>query len=207
MAATASPRVLPLRSGAHVALLVESFPAMPATVATTTRSEAMLVLESAQVSARILHKRRASLELAIEGQRYRADGELTMVSGRWGKVREDAVGFHFGTSAPPLRRQHTRTPAILPVTFVPVATDLAPARGMTLNVSPGGALVKAPAAVAEGSELTLLLQLPSDDLPIPALGEVVRSHGHGVHGVRIERMREADRARVLEWIEQQRPRD
>ena len=207
MAATASPRVLPLRSGAHVALLVESFPAIPATVATTTRSEAMLVLESAQVSARILHKRRGALELAIEGQRYRAEGELTMVAGRWGKVREDAVGFHFGTTAPPLRRQHTRTPAILPVTFVPVATDLAPARGMTLNVSPGGALVKAPATVARGKELTLLLQLPSDDLPIPALGQIVRSHANGVHGVRIERMREGDRERVLAWIEQQRPVD
>ena len=206
MAATATPRVLPLRSGAHVALLVESFDPLPATVATTSRSEAMLVLESGQVSARILHKRRASLELAIEGQRYRAEGELTMVSGRWGKVREDAVGFHFGTSAPPLRRQHTRTPAILPVTFVPVQTDLAPARGMTLNVSPGGVLVKAPAPVSPGSALTLLLQLPSDDLPIPALGEIVRSHGQGVHGVRIERMRDADRDRVLEWIEQQRPR-
>ena len=206
MAATASPRVLPLRSGAHVALLVDSFEPLPATVATTSRSEAMLVLESAQVSARILHKRRAALELAIEGQRYRAEGELTMVAGRWGKVREDAVGFHFGTSAPPLRRPHTRTPAILPVTFVPVETQLAPARGMTLNVSPGGALVKAPAAVARGSELTLLLQLPSDDLPIPARGEVVRSHGQGVHGVRIQRMRDADRERVLAWIAQQRPR-
>lgn len=205
MAATATPRVLPLRSGAHVALLVESFDPMPATVATTSRSEAMLVLESAQVSARILHKRRASLELAIEGQRYRADGELTMVSGRWGKVREDAIGFHFGSSAPPLRRQHPRTPAILPVTFVPVQTELAPARGMTLNVSPGGVLVKAPASVSAGSALTLLLQLPSEDLPIPALGEIVRSHGHGVHGVRIERMRDADRERVLEWIERQRP--
>ena len=206
MAATASPRVLPLRSGAHVALLVESLPTIPATVATTTRSEAMLVLDSGQVSARVLHKRSASLELAIDGQRYRADGELTMVSGRWGKVREDAVGFHFGTSGPPLRRQHPRTPAILPVTFVPVQTQLAPARGMTLNVSPGGALVKAPAGVAQGGELTLLLQLPDDDLPIPALGQVVRSHGHGVHGLRIERMRDADRERVLEWIELQRPR-
>ena len=206
MAATASPRVLPLRSGAHVALLVESFEPIPATVATTSRSEAMLVLESGQVSARILHKRRAAVELAVQGQRYRAEGELTMVAGRWGKVREDAVGFHFGTSAPPLRRQHPRTAAILPVTFVPVSTELAPARGMTLNVSPGGALVKAPTTVARGGELTLLLQLPSDDLPIPALGEIVRSHGHGVHGVRIERMRDADRERVLAWIEQQRPR-
>ena len=207
MAATATPRVLPLRSGAHVALLVESFDPMPATVATTSRSEAMLVLESAQVSARILHKRRASLELAVEGRRYQAEGELTMVSGRWGKVREDAVGFHFGSSAPPLRRRHARTPAILPVTFVPVQTEIAPARGMTLNVSPGGVLVKAPASVSAGSALTLLLQLPSEDLPVPALGEIVRSHGQGVHGVRIERMRDADRERVLEWIEQQRPRD
>lgn len=208
MAVGASPRLLPLRSGAHVALLVESFPPIPATVATTTRREAMLVLdEGGQVSPRILHKRRASLETAVEGQRYRADGELTMVSGRWGKVREDAVGFHFGTSGPPLRREHTRTPAILPVTFVPVEADLAPARGMTLDVSAGGALVRASTRVEPGSALTLLLELPTDDLPIPARGRVVRSGGRGLHGVQIDRIRPADRERVLEWIAAQSPRD
>jgi hypothetical protein len=204
---TASPRLLPLRSGAHVALLVESFSPIPATVATTTRREATLVFDSPQVPARMLHKRHAALETAVDGQRYRADGELMMVSGRWGKVREDAVGFHFGTSGPPLRREHSRTTAILPVTFVPVQADLAPARGMTLDVSAGGALVRASTRVDAGSALTLLLELPDDDLPVPARGRVVRTGDQGLHGVQIERMRPADRDRVLEWLAAQEPGD
>jgi hypothetical protein len=203
--ATASPRLLPLRSGAHVALLVESLSPITATVATTTRREATLVFDTAQVPPRVLHKRRAALETAVDGQRYRAEGELTMVSGRWGKVREDAVGFTFGTSGPPLRREHSRTPAILPVTFVPVSAEQAPARGMTLDVSPGGVLVRAGTRVDQGSELTLLLELPSDDLPIPARARVVRSGGKGLHGLQIERMRPGDHDRVLEWLAEQEP--
>lgn len=196
------PTLLSLRVRDRVALLVESFAPLAATVAATERAQAMLVLDGGPVPARMLHRRPASIETAVKGRRYRADGELAMVAGRRGKAREDAIAFHFGTGAP-LRRRETRAPAILPVTLVPVHADLAPVRGLTLNVSASGALLRGPAELADGQELLLHLHLPTEDLPVPAKGEVVRHTGDGLLGVRLDRMRDADRELVLRWIASQ----
>lgn len=195
------PRTVPLRVRDRVALLVEDFPPLPARIAGTERTQATLVLDDAPIPARMLHRRTAALETAIDGRRFRADGQLAMVAGRRGKAREDAIAFHFGSGAPPaLRPRETRAPAVLPVTLVPVTADLAPARGLTLNVSATGALVRGPEALDSGDELLLHLHLPGEELPIPAKGEVVRRAGDGLVGVRLDRMRPADRDLVLRWV-------
>ena len=201
MATATAPRLLKLRAQTQVALLVEALPALPATVVATTKTEATLLLgRDTLVPARMLHRRPASVEVALDGRRFRGEGELAMVTGRRGRVRDDTVVFRFETGAPKLRRVHTRTPAILPVTVVPIKAPLPPALAQTVDLSAGGALVRAPAAMERGQELHLHLQLPGEELPVPAAGAVVRRTPEGLLGVRLDRMRPADRELVIRWI-------
>jgi hypothetical protein len=199
--AVAAPKLLPLKARDQVALVVESFPVLPATVVSTTREEATLLLApDALLPARMLHRRPASIETAVDGRRYRGDGELAMASGRRGRVRDDTVIFHFEKAGAPLRRQHERSPAVLPVTVVPIRAQLPPARALTVDISAYGALVRTPGQIANGQELLLHLQLPTEELPIPASGEVVRRTPDGLVGVRLDKMRPADRDLVIAWI-------
>lgn len=196
--------LLPLRARDRVAIVVESLPVLPATVVATSRNEATLLLGRDQaLPARMLHRRPAAIETAVGGRRYRGEGELAMVSGRRGRVRDDAVVFHFAGTEARLRRRDLRAPAVLPVTMVPVRAQLPPARALTVDISAGGALVRAPAEIASGQELLLHLQLPTEDLPIPAAGAVVRRTADGLAGVRLDRMRPADRDLVIRWIQGQ----
>ncbi|HEX2084324.1 MAG TPA: PilZ domain-containing protein [Solirubrobacteraceae bacterium] len=199
MAAPSSTTVS-LRVRDRVALLVESLAPLPATVAATSATQAVLALDGAPLPARMLHRRAAAIETAIDGRRFRAEGRLTMVAGRRGKAREDAIAFHFGEGRRRLRPRETRAPAILPVTLVPVHAEVPPTRGLTLNVSAGGALLRGPSELTKGAELLLNLHLPTEELPIPAHGEVVRHAGDGLLGVRLDRMRPADRELVLRWV-------
>ena len=198
-----------LRVRDRVALMVDAFAPLPATVAAADPTQAVLMLDAAAtVPARMLHRRAAAIETAISGQRYRAEGQLAMVAGHRGKAREDAVAFHFrdaarGRDGRQMQRREERTPAILPVTLVPIHADLPPARALTLNVSSGGALLRAPSAVGAGHELLLHLHLPSEELPIPAKGAVVRRTDDGLLGVRLDKMRPADRDLVLRWVARQ----
>ena len=89
---------------------------------------------------------------------------------------------------------------MLPVTVMPMHGDFAPARGLTLDISVGGALVRGPSALASGSELLLHLELPTEELPIPAKGAVVRAAGDGLLGVRLDTMRASDRELVMRWV-------
>ena len=199
----ASPRLLPLRARDHVALLVDALPALPATVVATAPHEATLLLASDDLPARMLHRRTAIIETNADGRRYRGEGQLAMASGRRGRVRDDTVVFHFASGRSALRRVHLRAPAILPVTMVPVHAELPPARSQTVDLSAGGALVRAATPVPQGQELLLHLQLPGEELPIPAAGEVVRRTADGMLGVRLDRMRPTDRDLVIRWIQEQ----
>ncbi|CAA9534819.1 MAG: hypothetical protein AVDCRST_MAG85-4000 [uncultured Solirubrobacteraceae bacterium] len=194
-------QVLPLRPHDRVLVLVESFPSLAATVVGTTRTEATLLLDQSGVPARMLHRRPAALEVMVERRRYRGDGFLAMVARR-GKVRDDAIAFHFTDAESPIRRVHPRAPAVLPVTVVPVGNPLLPARALTVDLSAGGALVRGSAGLGlqHGTPLLLHIELPDEDLPIPARGAVVRQTADGLTGVRLDTMRDADRALVVEWV-------
>ena len=198
----ASPRLIPLRAPDRVVLLVDELPAVPATVVATAASNATLLLDaSAGLPARMLHRRRAALERTQDGRRFRGEGDLAMAEGRRGRVRDDTVVFHFRA---PQRRALARTPAVLPVTLVPLDRPVSPARALTLDISIGGALVRSGAPLDRGSELHVHLQLPAEELPIPAAGEIVRRTPEGLLGVRLDRMRDADRELVERWVRGQR---
>jgi hypothetical protein len=91
-------------------------------------------------------------------------------------------------------------PAVLPVTLVPVEGPIGPTRALTVDVSTRGALVRGPAPLPSGTAVHVHLQLPDEELPIPAAGEVVRRTESGLLGVRLDRMRPGDRALVEAWL-------
>ena len=142
-----APSTMALRVRDRVALIVDAFAPLPATVAATAPTQATLVLDGGPIPARMLHRRTAAIETSVQGRRFRAEGALTMVASKRGKAREDAIAFHFDDGRPRLRPREDRAPAILPVTFLPMSGDLPPARGLTLNVSAGGALVRGPSGL------------------------------------------------------------
>jgi hypothetical protein len=207
--AVAAPRLVPLSAGGRAALLVDAFAPLGVTVAATGAREATLVLDDDRrtdaVPVRLLHRRRAALEVATDGSRFRADGAVAMVAGPRGRVRERVLTFHFAEPELPARRRDPRAAVALPVTFLPVRAELPPARGVTVDVSGGGALVRSAARLPPGAPLTLLLDLPGEELPIPAAGEVVRATRDGLSGVRLDRLRPADRALLARWVLAQRP--
>ena len=198
---TAAPQLLTLRARDRVALLVEDLPALAATVVGTGRAQVTLLLDRAALPARMLHRRSASLERAHEGRRFRGEGTLAMTVGDRGTVRDDTVVFHFGTAQ---RRAQPRTPAVLPVTLVPMTTPVPPARALTLDLSASGALLRSGSALERGAEVQVHLQLPGEELPVPAAGAVVRRTDKGLLAVRLDRMRDADRELVDRWIRGQR---
>jgi hypothetical protein len=193
--------MLPLRAPDRVVLLVDELGAQPATVVATAPASATLLLDGGALPARILHRRRGALERTVDGRRFRGEGDLAMAEGRRGRVRDDTVVFHF---RPASRRAVPRAPAVLPVTLVPMDAPVGPARALTLDISTAGALVRSAAPLERGSALQLHLQLPDEDLPIPAAGAVVRRTSEGLLGVRLDRMRPADRELVDAWIRGQR---
>jgi hypothetical protein len=197
----AAPRLVALRAGGRAVLLVDGLPGLAVTVAATSGREATLRLDAAAaVPVRLLHRRPAAVEVAGAGARFRAEGAVAMVAGRRGRVREDVVSFLFAPDEPPPRRAAVRAPAVVPVTLVPASADLAPRRGATVDLSGGGALLRGATGLAPGAPLAVLLELPGEDLPIPAAGEVVRATADGLRGVRLDRLRPADRALLQRFL-------
>jgi len=201
MGTQAPPRHVPLLAGHRAVLAVEAFPPLAATVAAVAPREATLVLAPwGAPPVRVLHQRPAGLESELDGLRYRAEGEVAIVAGGGGTVREGVLAFRFAGS-PVRRRVAPRELAVLPVTLVPVTAELAPARGLTVNLSAGGVLLSVPVALAAGAPLGLVLELPDQAPRVPAAGEVVRTTPEGLRGVRLDRMRPADRERVERWLQ------
>jgi hypothetical protein len=194
------PRLVPLRAGSRAVLSVAGLVPLPVTVAAVDAEVATLVLDApGSGPARMLHRRAAALEVVADARRFRADGTLAMVAGARGGVREGVITFRPGGAGPPSRRRDPRVPAIVPVTLVPVAAGLASAHGLTIDVSAGGLLVRGGPALRAGQVLGLRLTLPAGEAPVRAAGEVVRTTPDGLRGVRLDRVRPADRERLLRW--------
>jgi hypothetical protein len=193
----AAPRHVPLHAGGRALLVVPGVAPVRVSVATTSAELATLVLEDAALPARLLHRSPAAI---LVGHRFRADGRLTMVADARGRVRDDVLAFR----PAPQRRRDPRLPAVVPVTLVPAAPELPAGHGLTLDLSAGGLLVRGGPELGEGEPLALQLTLPADDPPVRAAGEVVRTTPDGLRGVRLDRVRPADRERLLRWAQVRR---
>jgi CheY-like chemotaxis protein len=103
-----------------------------------------------------------------------------------------------------------RQEARVPVRFVVwshVGPDGPTLEGRTLNVSVRGVLLETPEPVAVGSKLELTFTLPDDDVPIRAVGRVVREHpssGGTQVGVEFLIFRDFGRNRIRAWVSRAR---
>jgi hypothetical protein len=157
------------------------------------------------VPARFLHRRRATI-VPMAGD-DRVDGTLLAVPGAHGRVREDLL--HFLQAAVPLapprrepqRRDDARVDLVRPVAMIPEGFRVGWLNGFTRNVSAGGVLVAGADALEAGDRLRLRFELDSEEDLIDLLARVVRTDdAWGLRGLRLERLSERERERIVRFI-------
>jgi c-di-GMP-binding flagellar brake protein YcgR len=97
------------------------------------------------------------------------------------------------------RRAFHRAPVIAPVTLVPARFRVGWLEGRTRDLSASGALVSGAERLREGERLRVLLELGPDDL-LDASGRVVRIEESGLAGLRLDRLAEKDRERLVRYV-------
>ncbi|WCB96384.1 hypothetical protein DSM104299_05143 [Baekduia alba] len=190
----------------RVRVLVPQVATLEAVVvrAVTGAAELAVVAADARVPARFLHRRKATI-VPLAGD-DRVDGTLLAVPGAGGRVREDLL--HFLQAVVPLaprreaqRRDDTRIDLVRPVAMIPDGFKVGWLNGFTRNVSAGGVLVAGADALGEGDRLRLRFELDSDEDLIDLLARVVRAdEDWGLRGLRLERLSERERQRIVRFV-------
>jgi c-di-GMP-binding flagellar brake protein YcgR len=141
-----------------------------------------------------LERTQALLEFVTEDGMFRMLGTMRLHAGEHG----EAIRFeHQGRVQLLQRRAHVRTELIAMVVMTPDGG--APQRGMTLNLSGGGLLLRGLVGVEVGAELAFDLRL--DLLPARIQGRctVVRVTPEGFHGVQFTEIEEEERDRIVRF--------
>jgi c-di-GMP-binding flagellar brake protein YcgR len=167
-------------------------------------AELAVVDADAIVPARFLHRRKATI-VPVSGD-GRVDGTLFAIATTGGQVREDLL--HFLQSAVPLaparpeqRREDARIDLVRPVAMIPDGFKVGWLNGFTRNVSAGGVLVAGADALDQGDRLRLRFELDSEDDLIDLLARVVRADDDwGLRGLRLERMTDVERERIVRFV-------
>jgi len=163
------------------------------------------IASAAGVPARFLHRRRATI-VPMAGD-DRVDGTLLAVPGAHGCVREDLL--HFLRAVVPLapprrepqRRDAARIDLVRPVAMIPEGFRVGWLNGFTRNVSAGGVLVAGAEALGEGDRLRLRFELDSEEDLIDLLARVVRAdETWGLRGLRLERLSDGERERIVRFV-------
>jgi len=163
------------------------------------------IASAAGVPARFLHRRRATI-VPMAGD-DRVDGTLLAVPGAHGRVREDLL--HFLRAVVPLapprrepqRRDAARIDLVRPVAMIPEGFRVGWLNGFTRNVSAGGVLVAGAEALGEGDRLRLRFELDSEEDLIDLLARVVRAdETWGLRGLRLERLSDGERERIVRFV-------
>jgi c-di-GMP-binding flagellar brake protein YcgR len=142
----------------------------------------------------VLERSQGLLEFVTEDGMFRMLGELRLQAGEHGEI----IHFeHQGRVQLLQRRAHVRTDCIAMV--VMTAEGGTPRRGMTLNLSGGGLLLRGLTGVEVGDELAFDLRL--DLLPARIQGRcrVVRITPDGFHGVQFTEIDESERDRIVRF--------
>jgi PilZ domain-containing protein len=197
-----------LRRGGQerVRVLVPQVATFEAMVVRAVSGAAELEIASAAgVPARFLHRRRATI-VPLTGD-DRVDGTLLAVPGAHGRVREDLL--HFLQAVVPLapprrepqRRDAARIDLVRPVAMIPEGFRVGWLNGFTRNVSAGGVLVAGAEALGEGDRLRLRFELDSEEDLIDLLARVVRAdETWGLRGLRLERLSDGERERIVRFV-------
>jgi hypothetical protein len=190
----------------RVRVLVPQVATFEAMVVRAVSGAAELEIASAAgVPARFLHRRRATI-VPLTGD-DRVDGTLLAVPGAHGRVREDLL--HFLQAVVPLapprrepqRRDAARIDLVRPVAMIPEGFRVGWLNGFTRNVSAGGVLVAGAEALGEGDRLRLRFELDSEEDLIDLLARVVRAdETWGLRGLRLERLSDGERERIVRFV-------
>jgi hypothetical protein len=191
----------------RVRVLVPHVANLEAVVVRAVAGAAELAITGAdqRVPARFLHRRKATI-VPLAGD-DRVDGTLLAVPGAHGRVREDLL--HFLRAVVPLapprsvsqRRDAARIDLVRPVAMIPEGFRVGWLNGFTRNVSAGGVLVAGADALGEGARLRLRFELDSEEDLIDLLARVVRAdEAWGLRGLRLEKLAEAERERIVRFV-------
>jgi c-di-GMP-binding flagellar brake protein YcgR len=145
----------------------------------------------------VFERSQALLEFVTEDGMFRMLGMMRLQAGEHGET----IRFeHQGRVQLLQRRAHVRTDCIAMV--VMTADGGAPQRGMSLNLSGGGLLLRGLAGVEVGADLAFDLRL--DLLPARIQGRcrVVRETPDGCHGVQFTEIDEGERDRLVRFAYQ-----
>jgi hypothetical protein len=196
-----------LRRGTEerVRVLVPRVATLEATVVRAVTGAAELALTAKpEVPLRFLHRRKATI-VPLAGDN-RVDGTLLAVPGAHGHVRDDLL--HFLQAVVPLapprepqRRDAARIDLVRPVAMIPEGFKVGWLNGFTRNVSAGGVLVAGAEVLESGDRLRLRFELDSEDDLIDLLARVVRADdAWGLRGLRLERLSDAERERIVRFV-------
>jgi PilZ domain-containing protein len=193
----------------RVRILVPRVTTVEALVVRAVEGAAELALtDRPDVPLRFLHRRRATI-VPLAGDN-RVDGRLLAVPGPGGRVREDLL--HFLQAVVPLapqraavaaeqRREDTRIDLVRPVAMIPDGFKVGWLNGFTRNVSAGGVLVAGADALGPGDKLRLRFELDSEEHLIDLLARVVRADdAWGLRGLRLERLTDRERERMVKFV-------
>jgi hypothetical protein len=189
----------------RVRVLVPRVATLEATVVRAVTGAAELALTATpDVPLRFLHRRKATIvPLTGEG---RIDGRLLAVPGPHGRVREDLL--HFLKAVVPLapprapqRRDEVRIDLVRPVALIPDGFKVGWLNGFTRNVSAGGVLIAGAEAMEAGDRLRLRFELDDEEDLIDLLARVVRADDTwGLRGLRLERLSDRERERIVKFV-------
>jgi PilZ domain len=196
-----------LRSGREerVRVLVPRLTTVDAVVVRVVTGAAELaLLKRPEMPLRFLHRRKATI-VPPAGDR-RVDGTLLAVPDRDGKVRDDLL--HFLQAVVPLapprpeqRRDYARIDLVRPAAMIPEGFQVGWLNGHVRNVSAGGVLVTGAEALESGDRLRLRFELDSEEDLIDLLARVVRADpAGGLRGLRLERLTEPERERIVRFV-------
>jgi hypothetical protein len=189
----------------RVRVLVPRVATLEATVVRAVTGAAELALTATpDVPLRFLHRRKATI-VSLTGD-DRVDGRLLAVPGPHGRVRDDLL--HFLKAVVPLappraaqRRDEIRIDLVRPVALIPDGFKVGWLNGYTRNVSAGGVLIAGAEALEAGDRLRVRFELDDEDDLIDLLARVVRADdAWGLRGLRLERLSDRERERIVKFV-------
>jgi hypothetical protein len=189
----------------RVRVLVPRVATLEATVVRAVTGAAELALTATpDIPLRFLHRRKATI-VPLTGD-DRIDGRLLAVPGPHGRVRDDLL--HFLKAVVPLapprapqRRDEVRIDLVRPVALIPDGFKVGWLNGFTRNVSAGGVLIAGADALEAGDRLRLRFELEDEDDLIDLLARVVRADdAWGLRGLRLERLTDRERERIVRFV-------
>ncbi len=194
MAVTA-PQTPSIPVGEHVQVNLPHIGLLPATVESMQGDVVVAVLAVGDARVKRLEGAEVAIEHATGRGINRYGGKLQLDSTR----PDELMVTLTGDTERIQRRAWARVDATLPVTVKGIDEPVGGAT-VTLNISGGGMLIKAPWRMPLGVDVRIELEAEPGTQPIRALGRVVREPAVDQKGIRIDNIAREDEARLVRLV-------